>query len=284
MNQLGDRWPVEMLKVTTRDYVGVGGSVGDDFDREVDIVGRRLHLLEVGQRLGLVLSGTLHAERLQRLHGDHPGADTGGPVLAQEGTERNVLPLLDVTRTPVVHHHHAKDVVLRIFHGDRMSKLVTGTHEEGHLQLKVQQTTGTEHGRRVLVGTSLATGTMYINTGHDHRGGTSMVANRQMKPVGLQSVGSTTEHGTNVGGMFATRVKVGIVTDPCRKQHGHIGLFHQCLGTKLFVQTRICTLGKQSGDLGTRRRPLRLAQRHEVVEQRLTKSGGQSRVIGKETR
>ena len=42
------------------------------------------------------------------------------PVLAVEGAERDVLPALDVPRTPVIHQHNAEDMVDCIVHGDRL--------------------------------------------------------------------------------------------------------------------------------------------------------------------
>ena len=74
-------------------------------DLQADVEGARLLLREVleGRRL---LRGRLDEEGLERLHGDDPGGDGGGEVLGGEGAERNVLPLLQVARAPVVQQHH----------------------------------------------------------------------------------------------------------------------------------------------------------------------------------
>ena len=58
--------------------------------------------------------------------------------LAVERAERHVLPLLDVARTPVVHQHHAEDVLLRLAHRDRLAQRVALADDEGSLQLDVQ--------------------------------------------------------------------------------------------------------------------------------------------------
>ena len=49
--------------------------------------------------------------------------------------------------TPVVHDNHAEDVFVRLLNWDWLTEVVALANEERHLQLKVQQTTRSEHGR-----------------------------------------------------------------------------------------------------------------------------------------
>ena len=48
--------------------------------------------------------------------------------------------------TPVVHQHHAEDVLVRSLDGYRFAALVARTREERHFQLEVHQATRSEHG------------------------------------------------------------------------------------------------------------------------------------------
>ena len=76
----------------------------------------------------------------------------GAEVFSPEGSQRHVLPLLDVPRAPVVHEHHAEDPLVRRSDGDGGAEVVCGAaDEEGGLELEVEKAAGAEHGRRRVV-------------------------------------------------------------------------------------------------------------------------------------
>ena len=84
---------------------------------------------------------------LECLHGDHPGGNRGAQVLGSKRSQRNIFPLLDVPRGPVVHENHSKDVLVRVLGSDGLAHgRALATDEEGHLELEVHQAARTKLG------------------------------------------------------------------------------------------------------------------------------------------
>ena len=84
---------------------------------------------------------------LECLHGDHPGGNRGAKVLGSKRSQRNIFPLLDVPRGPVVHENHSKDVLVRVLGSDGLAHgRALATDEEGHLELEVHQAARTKLG------------------------------------------------------------------------------------------------------------------------------------------
>ena len=61
---------------------------------------------------------TKNDKNLESLHGDHPRRDGGAQVLGSKRSERNIFPLLDVPRRPVVHQDHSEDVFVGLLSSD----------------------------------------------------------------------------------------------------------------------------------------------------------------------
>jgi hypothetical protein len=57
---------------------------------------RRSRRIERALSVWAHLRWVLHGKGHQGVHGDNPGGDAGAKVLAEEGAEGHVLPLLDV--------------------------------------------------------------------------------------------------------------------------------------------------------------------------------------------
>lgn len=91
VGELLGKGPVHVLQVGTGDDRVLGTLSRLELDLQVDVVGGGRGLGEVGEGLG-VLDGAGNQEGLQGIHGDNPGRDGGTEVLAEEGSERNVLP------------------------------------------------------------------------------------------------------------------------------------------------------------------------------------------------
>ena len=90
----------------------------------------------------------------------------GAEVLCKEGPQRDVLPLLDVPRAPVVHEHHAEDPLVRRRHRDGVAEPVGGAaDEEGGLELEVQEAAGAENGRCSVVRSRLHRTAEFIGWG-----------------------------------------------------------------------------------------------------------------------
>ena len=83
-------------------------------------------LFQVGQRNWLLLL-QLDFTSLESLHRYDPGRDGRLSVLGSEGTQGHVFPNLEISETPVVQQHEAKDTVPSLVHFDRFTQLVERT-------------------------------------------------------------------------------------------------------------------------------------------------------------
>lgn len=87
-----------------------------------------------------------------------------------------------VLTTPVIHNHHAKDVIMGIFHTDGCSQCVTTTYKECHLQLKVHQATWSKHRWLIILRSCLTIWPVNRSARHHYTGGSAMVADWQVLP------------------------------------------------------------------------------------------------------
>ena len=94
---------------------------------------------QIGQRKR-VLIRLCTAERLQRFHRDDPGRNRSGEILGKKGAKRLIFPALNVAGTPIIHQHHAKNMLIRTFYGDRLSQFVALCDKKAHFQLKIHFT------------------------------------------------------------------------------------------------------------------------------------------------
>lgn len=100
---------------------------------------------------------------LQSVHCYYPWRYGSTNILGKKWTKRYILPLLNIPRTPVIHNHHSKYVLITIVDRNRFTQIVTRTNEEclnrgrthitnihrksftHHFKLKVQKLTWTKH-------------------------------------------------------------------------------------------------------------------------------------------
>ena len=68
------------------------------------------------------------------------------PVLAKEGTEGNVLPLLDVAGGPIVEENQSEDVVLGFGRRDALAKRFAVECDERHFEFEIEQARWSEDG------------------------------------------------------------------------------------------------------------------------------------------
>src|SRR6185437_6641620 len=95
--------------------------------------------VEVGQRLRILRRAAPgKPERGERFQRHHPGRDRGGEALGEEGTERLILPRLDVARRPVIQQTEAEHVLLRLRDGNRAAEAVAAADEHTDLELEVE--------------------------------------------------------------------------------------------------------------------------------------------------
>ncbi|EON25463.1 fumarylacetoacetate hydrolase [Nocardioides sp. CF8] len=116
-----------------------------EHDLHVDVEAGPLTDREVVERLG-VLAGQVGPRRLEGGQRGHPVADRGGEGLAEERSERDVLPGLDVARRPVVEPDDAEGVVREVGDADPLAEVRRRAHDEAELGLDV------EPGRRAVGG------------------------------------------------------------------------------------------------------------------------------------
>ena len=122
-------------------YSGRADDRAVDPDLEVQVEAERVAVglaLQIGEH-GRVLPGQVDLGRRERLERHDPGRDAGRERLAEERSERDVLPGLDVARAPVVEDDDAEEVVARLAHGDRVPRSVGPADHEADLALDVER-------------------------------------------------------------------------------------------------------------------------------------------------
>ena len=128
---------VQILHVAGGHQVGLLKFWGLDEDFKVDVVGAEVTVLQVWEHAWILLwQGTL--EGGQGFWSNDPWTDGGGEVLGVEGTQRDVLPNLQVSGTPIIEKAVAKDVVAGIFDCDWISKFVWSSNESSHFEFQVK--------------------------------------------------------------------------------------------------------------------------------------------------
>ena len=271
VHQLLAHGPVHVFEVTTRQDMRRLERIVGKMNFEVDVVRGSLgvFVLEVGKN-GRVLDGLLSAEGLKGLQSDHPGRDSGGKVLGGEGTQRHVLPRLNVASAPIVHESNSKDVGVGVLHGDRITKLVSGANEKGEFQLVVQALAARVHGLSSVLGLELSARAANVSTRDDDARSAAVITDGQPKPVGQQGSIVRAEHLSQVGGVFAGRVEISIIADAGGHQEHSVGSSNQGRSLEVFVllERSIGSVEEFSQSL-TNGRPDGLASGHEVVQRAL---------------
>src|SRR6202522_2644841 len=117
---------------------------------DVDGAGVPIRLrIKVAQGLGVPLGPRARQpEGGKGLQTDDPRRNSRGEVLCQKGTQRLVLPGLQVSSGPVVEQAHAEYMRLRIGQRNRAAKGVAGTEEDAQFQLEVHARARADDGRR----------------------------------------------------------------------------------------------------------------------------------------
>src|SRR6185437_2112756 len=115
----------------------------------------------------------------------HPAGHGGGERLAEERSERDVLPGLDVARGPVVEQGQPEDVVREPTGGDPVAEPGGGADDEPHLGLDVEPAAGSV-GRAAAALRSLTARSTYVRARHHDGAGPAVVADREVPPVRLQ--------------------------------------------------------------------------------------------------
>mmetsp|Transcript_5796 Transcript_5796/g.18243 ORF Transcript_5796/g.18243 Transcript_5796/m.18243 type:complete len:430 (-) Transcript_5796:18-1307(-) len=257
--------------------VGVGDDhrvalLGVDRHRQVDVVVARRRVAQVRQRLRLGLRGAGDAEGLKGEGRDDPRRDGRAEVLAQERAERDVLPLLDVARTPVIEGREAEDLLVRLGDRDRLAELVAGADVRGHLELEVDGGRRAERRGRLRVGTLLPVGARQRGAADDDGGRAAVVPDGDVQPVLEQRGRVGAEHLAEVRGVLAGGVAVGVVANVRRQHHLHVTLADERGALERLVAGKKATSGQSARDGVAGLLPRVVVEAHERVHRRLLQS------------
>merc|ERR1719385_76604 len=193
--------------------------LGVDLNIQLDVEGEGIGMAEVWKWCW-VLFVVCHRKWLQSLHGDHPRRDGGPQVLGPKRSERNIFPLLDVPRRPVIHEDHSEDVLVCLLGGDGLAQgRAVATNEESHLQLKVHQATWAKLGWLGVNRPGLSIWPSDRCARNDNGRGSTMVANWEMLPVWHQCIILATKHCPDIGCMVKRGVEISVVTNVCWQMH-----------------------------------------------------------------
>src|SRR6185369_12100362 len=123
-------------------------------------------------------------ERFQRLTCDHPWTDRGRKRLRLEWPERHILPLLDITRAPVVQKHKAEYHRFGLSFGKHLAHWRGLTDHHAHFQFKIEPPTRAEARQLLARRFQLAARPTHFSAGDYNRRGAAIVTDRHMQPVG----------------------------------------------------------------------------------------------------
>ncbi len=112
---------------------------------------------------------------------------------------------------------------------DGLAKRIAGTDPYPHLYLVVETPRGTEGGRPVA-GFHLAMGTPHGRDGGPDRGGTTVIADRDVLVIRQQRIVGA-ELAPDVGCVMNTDVKIRVVADVRRQMHLHSDALCRCGST-----------------------------------------------------
>ena len=177
------------------------------------------------------------AEGFERLGRDDPGRDCRGEVLREEGTERLVLPGLNVARGPVVQQAVAGHMLHRLLNRDRAALLVAGAYPDTELELVVQVAAGAEARGRLVGALALTARAAHRDAGRDDRGGPAVIAYRYPFVIRQERI-VRPEQLADIGRVVDADIEVGVVTDRGRQvQRAFGGVVEQGLHPTLLGGT-----------------------------------------------
>ena len=212
-----------------------------DVERAGCLVGA---VVEVGQQRGIVRRplSLRRAERCQGLRRDHPRRDAGAEALAEERTERLILPGLDVARRPVVQQAEAGDVLRRLGDGDGRAERVARADPDPELELVVEIAAWTEGRDRFARRLALAVGTAHGRTRRADRGGAAVIADRNMLVVRHQRIVGP-EQLAGIGGVVDAGEEIRVVADRRRELEAAIGGRVEEAGAQALATRALLALG-----------------------------------------
>ena len=218
VGQLLAHVPVHVTEVGAADYLTGGSTTWDDFDFERDVVVAVAFALQVVKNLGVLLWAS-DAKVIKGFEGDDPGGDGRTKILAEEGSEGDVFPLLDVAGRPVVEQDQAKDVVISLGRRDALAERFAVEGDESHFELEVEEAGRAEDGGRFGVRAGLAHGAAQGRTADNDARSPAVVPHGHVLPIREQSVFRVTEHLTHVSGVVLTGIEVRVVAHFHRHVH-----------------------------------------------------------------
>ena len=215
VRQLLRHRPVERAGVRPRD--DRSGQLDLELDVEPPVRGHA----QVGERLR-ILCRRRHESVLQERERRDPRRDGGRERLSEEGTERLVLPRLDVARAPVVDEHDSEHVLAEVGGRNRHPERAADADDEPELELDVEPSTRPEARLRIVGPFRLAAGPDDRCSSDDDGARTAVIADRKVAPVRQQRIRIRAEEASEVRGVLERRVEVDVVADPEREVHGRL--------------------------------------------------------------
>lgn len=129
---------VKMLHVALGEAVPLSHLWGLDMNLQIEIIGVQIFVLKIWKNLWF-LGWDCCLEWLESFWSNNPGRDCGGEVLGQEWSERNVLPLLDISGTPVIQKTESKDMISSIANFNGATLFISLTNNGTHFQLEIHK-------------------------------------------------------------------------------------------------------------------------------------------------
>ena len=117
---------------------------------------------------------------------------------------------MNITRGPVVQEDESKDATSGLGDGQRAMIVARTSSDNGaHFEFKIQQLCGSMMDGTAAI-QNLPTWSRKGMPRDVYSRGSSVISDWQVQPIGLQGLLFAAKHDSDVGGVFATGIKVGV--------------------------------------------------------------------------
>src|ERR1017187_1956042 len=266
MSELLRNAPVKVLEIRSRDYVWLAQFCGLQLRFEMNVDGEIIRHPQIWQRLG-ILWRKRFAKRLERIKCHDPRRNARAKVFGQERTERLVFPRLNIACAPIVHQHHAKDVIDRATNRHWLTKRIARPNEECRFQFVIEAFARTKDRLDRVRRFGLTLRSPHIGATDNNRTGSSVISDRQPFPIWHERVLRAAQHRADIVRVVIRRIKIRVIADVRRQLHRNIFLCVKDAGAQrgVVAQNR-CVRGQKILQDLTRSPPGGTAEREKRVE------------------
>ncbi len=213
VSQLLSDWPIHVPKVGCANCVGFLQLRWFYGYVKVDVVWNMVFLLQILKRCWLLV-WKWDLTTFKGFKSNNPWRNRSNSIFGSEGTQRNILPSLEISETPVIEQHKSKDMFPCVIDLDGFSQLIrTSSQKRTNLHLKVQSFTLTKTGFSGILCLNLSSGPVELGSTDNNWWWSSMITNWNVEPVLIKRILRASNDRSDVEGMCTWWIIVCVVAD-----------------------------------------------------------------------